>query len=69
MTKVEHVYIEDYLQDLEVEDVFLVETPLVKDLKIRNIKREGVSLNLTTTKTEYILFDDNLQVLKVEENV
>lgn len=67
MTKLDHVYIDDYLQDVGFKDVFEVEAPLVSELKNKDSSKIGVSLDLLTTSTEYINFDDNLQVLKVQD--
>lgn len=67
MARTEYVYIDDHLQDMNIMDVYEVEAPLVEELKNLKMNTKGEQLELFTTKTEHIRFDDYLQVLKVQD--
>lgn len=67
MARTEHVYIDDYLQNMNIMDVYEVEAPLVEELKNLKKNTKGEQLELFTTKTEHIQFDDYLRVLKVHD--
>jgi hypothetical protein len=50
MVRTEYVYIDDYLQDMNIVDVYEVEAPLVEDLKNLKMNTKGEQLELFTTK-------------------
>ena len=50
MARTEYVYIDDYIQDMNIMDVYEVEAPLVEDLKNLKMNTKGEQLELFTTK-------------------
>ena len=50
MARTEYVYIDDYIQDMNIMDVYEVEAPLVEELKNLKMNTKGETLELFTTK-------------------